>query len=327
MFPVTRPLRQTVSTIVLLVLTVVPTALVSAIAWRINRPGHIRDVEIDLGRKLGMQVSLDQVGYPGPERSCTTAWCCAGRAAWQRACRNRPRRRGSRDPGRSRADVAARKPEAACREPWPGHGSAGLDHPALDRAASRTDSPFCRVVPARSRPRRSAIHVQGRGGRVPGGSSAPALKLAYQVPGAGKGSRCELVVLRDRRAEPFVTSLTFKTLEGSPLPARILNVFFDAEDWLGSEANVTGTLSLRQSGSTEWKAEFHGELLDVDLARLIGRRFPRHRLTGRARLAFEAASWGQRPGGQGPGWVEIKGELVAGQGSIGVDFLEALRGR
>ncbi len=66
MFPVTRPLRQTGSTILLLVLTVVPTAFVSAIAWRINRPGHIRDVEIDLGRKLGMQVSLDEVGYPVP---------------------------------------------------------------------------------------------------------------------------------------------------------------------------------------------------------------------------------------------------------------------
>ena len=153
---------------------------------------------------------------------------------------------------------------------------------------------------------------------------APALKLAYQVPGAGKGSRCELVLTRDRRTEPFETSLTFKTMDGSPLPARMLNVFFDAEDWLGAEAKVTGTLSLRQAGSTDWKADFHGELIDVDLTRLVGRRFPRHRLTGRARVAFEQASWGQRPGGQGPGWVQIKGELMAGPGAIGVDLLEAL---
>ena len=90
------------------------------------------------------------------------------------------------------------------------------------------------------------------------------------------------------------------------------------------EAKVTGTLSLRQAGSTEWKADFQGELLDVDLGPLVGRRFPRHRLTGRARVAFEKARWGERPGGQGPGWVEVKGELMAGQGSIGVDLLEAL---
>ena len=33
-----------------------------------------------------------------------------------------------------------------------------------------------------------------------------------------------------------------------PLPARVLNVFFDADDWLGTEAKVEGTLSLRQDG-------------------------------------------------------------------------------
>jgi hypothetical protein len=39
---------------------------------------------------------------------------------------------------------------------------------------------------------------------------------------------------------------------------------------------------------------------------------------------FDKASWGQRPGGQGPGWLEVKGELVAGQGAIGIALLEAL---
>ena len=43
---------------------------------------------------------------------------------------------------------------------------------------------------------------------------APTLKLAYDVPGGGKGSRCELCLTRDRRTEPFETSLTFKTVEG-----------------------------------------------------------------------------------------------------------------
>ena len=62
----TRPLRRTLSTILLLFLTVVPTALVAAIAWRINQPGHIRDVEVELGRNLGMQVSLASVAYPSP---------------------------------------------------------------------------------------------------------------------------------------------------------------------------------------------------------------------------------------------------------------------
>ena len=34
----------------LVFLTIVPTGIVAAIAWRINRPGHVRDVEIELSR-------------------------------------------------------------------------------------------------------------------------------------------------------------------------------------------------------------------------------------------------------------------------------------
>jgi hypothetical protein len=132
------------------------------------------------------------------------------------------------------------------------------------------------------------------------------------------------VVTRERRAEPFETSLVFKTVEGSPLPASMLNILFDADDWLGSEAKISGTLVLRQAGSSEVNASFQGELLDVDLAQLVGRRFPRHRLTGKARIAFENAAWGKRPSGQGPGWVSVKGKLSSGQGSIGLDLFEAL---
>ena len=49
MFPLTRPMRQTLATIALVGLTVIPTGVVATIAWRINRPGHVRDVEIELG--------------------------------------------------------------------------------------------------------------------------------------------------------------------------------------------------------------------------------------------------------------------------------------
>ena len=38
-----------------------PTVLVAVWAWRIHRPGHIRDVEIELGRQLGLQVTLEGV--------------------------------------------------------------------------------------------------------------------------------------------------------------------------------------------------------------------------------------------------------------------------
>src|SRR3954453_23373823 len=68
MFPwnLTRPYRQGLATLALLVLTVVPTIYVGATAWRINRGAHLREVEIAIGRPLGLEVSLEGVSYPRP---------------------------------------------------------------------------------------------------------------------------------------------------------------------------------------------------------------------------------------------------------------------
>src|SRR5262249_9772157 len=151
----------------------------------------------------------------------------------------------------------------------------------------------------------------------------PTLRLAYRLAESGAGTRCELTLGRDRSAETVRTTLLFKTIEGVPLPARVLDVLFDSGDWLGARAKVEGTLALGQRGAGEWEAEFQGKLIDVDLATLVGRRFPRHRLAGPARVAIHSARWGERPG-QGPGWIEAQGELLATQGSIGIDLCNAL---
>src|SRR6516164_6424142 len=66
MFPVTRPVRQGLATFAVVAFTIVPTGYVSILAWRINRPGHVRDIEIDLGHQLGLRVSLQGVRYPRP---------------------------------------------------------------------------------------------------------------------------------------------------------------------------------------------------------------------------------------------------------------------
>ena len=321
----TRPLRQTLSTILLLCLTVVPTALIGAIAWRINQPGHIRDVEVELGRNLGMQVSLESVAYPGPGQVVYSGVVVRGQE---------PRGQSFAEVGRAdsirmhRADreltVVLENPKLHAESP--GQGLALLDlfiqrSAALPFERVGLTAATCGLDLGREDLSYTFKDVAGEFLADP---KAPTLKLAYEVPGAGKGSRCELVLSRDRSREPFETSLSLRTVEGSPLPGRLLNVFFNAEDWLGTEAKISGTLNLREVNAAGWTADFHGEILDLDLARLVGQRFPRHRLTGRARITFEHASWGQRPSGQGPGWLEVKGELSSGQGAIGIDLLDAL---
>ena len=325
MFPLTRRLRQTISTVLLLVLTVCPTAIVAAIAWRINQPGHIRDVEVELGRNIGMQVSLTSVSYPGPGEIVYRGVVVRGQE---------PRGKSFSEIGRADAvrlksvdhelTVLLENPELHAASP-------ALGLALLDLFIQRSTSlPFERVgltaPTCQIELGGEDVHFSFKdvAGEFLAEMSTPTLRLAYDIPGNGNASRCEFVLARDRRAEPFETSLSFKTVEGSPLPARMLNVLFDAEDWLGNEAKVLGTLNLKAARSTEWMADFQGEILDLDLARLVERRFPRHHLTGRARVAIEKATWGQRPGGQGPGWLEVKGELRVGQGAIGVALLESL---
>ncbi len=325
MFPVTRPLRQSVCTVVLLLLTALPTLAIAMIAWRINQPGHLRDVEVELGRKLGMHVSLDGVDYPAPGD-------VVYRGLVLRA--QEPGGKGFAEIGRadlvrlshSDHDLTVLLENPRLHAAGPSQGMALVDM-IIQRSISvpveriGVSAPECRLDLGKDDLQFTFTEVAGEFLADP---AAPTLRLAYSVPGSGKGSRCELVLTRNRRTEPMETSLLFKTVEGAPLPARMLGVLFDADGWLGKEAKISGTLQLRQAGSADWKASFQGEMLDVDLARLFTTRFPRHQLTGRARLSFEKAVWGQRPSGQGPGWVEVKGQLLAGSGSIGLNLYESL---
>ena len=63
--------------------------------------------------------------------------------------------------------------------------------------------------------------------------SNPTLRVAYRLAEPGSVTRCELTLNRDRGENPVRTLLVLKTLEGLPLPARVLDVFFDTRDWLG----------------------------------------------------------------------------------------------
>src|SRR5690242_6671484 len=66
MLTLTRPQRQVLATLGLLAFSVAPTGYVAFVAWRVNRPGHVRDVEVELGRQFGVRVTLESVRYPRP---------------------------------------------------------------------------------------------------------------------------------------------------------------------------------------------------------------------------------------------------------------------
>jgi hypothetical protein len=324
MFPVSRPFRQGLATLALVVLTVLPTAFMAAWAWRIHRPGHIRDVEIELGRQLGLQVTIEAVRYPRP-----------GEVVFRGIVLRHEEPRGGGLTEIARADLVRsvrgdreltlhaenlKLRGSSPRQALVQVGSWLQKSTAIPYERVNLAAPNCRVELGRES---LGYDVQEVAGEFVLDRTNPTLRLAYRLAETGAGTRCELTLGRDRSAEPIRTALSFKTVEGVPLPARVLEVFFETREWLGPRARVEGSLALSQRGAGEWEAEFQGNLLEVDLAALVGNRFPHHRLAGPARVAIQSARWGDRPG-QGPGWIEAKGELVSSQGAIGVDLCNAL---
>lgn len=323
MFPLSRPFRQGLATAALVVLTVLPTAFVAVHAWRINRPGHVRDVEIALGRRLGMQVTLDRATYPRP-----------GEVVYQGIVlrREEPRSKGLVELARAGTiriisagrDLTIHAEDMTLVGETPKEAMATVDA-LLQRSGElpydrvNLTIPSCRIELGDG----LAFSIQDIAGAFQADPVEPKLSVAYRMVEDDSKTRCELVLSRKRSVDPVQTTLAFKTLEGPPLSARALNVFFDATGWMGDDAKVAGSLDLRRSGTREWEGEFQGDLLDIDLAALVDRRFPSHRLAGSARVAVESARWGDRPG-QGPGWIEAKGRLSAARGVVGADLLGAL---
>jgi hypothetical protein len=324
MFPLTRPIRQGLATAALLVLTVLPTILVGTYAWRINRPGHIRDVEIELGRQLGLQVTLEAVRYPRP-----------GEITYQGIVLRREEPGGKALAEIARAELVrlvrgeneltlhaeglalqGESPRQALFQVGPlFQRSFAIPYDRIHLAA-----PSCELDLDRQGLHYTALDVAGE---FLSDHTNPTVRVAYRLGESSGVTRCELMLSRNRAADPVETALSLKTLEGHPLPARVLDVFFETDDWLGPRAKVNGSLSLSQAGAGDWEADFQGNLSDVDLATLVGHRFPRHHLTGTARIALQHAHWGDRPG-QGRGWREARGEMAVGQGTIGVDLVAAL---
>jgi hypothetical protein len=330
MFPLTltRPYRQVLCTAAVILFAIVPTVYVTATAVQIHRKGHLHAVERELGWALGLQVAVEGVTYPRP-----------GEVVYRGIVlrQEEPRRKGLTEIARAGVLRLRR-----------GSGELSL---ATEGLRLRGESPTLFMAQVGSFLQRSDALPYGRislaaptceldlgagsgtdalrfrlsevAGTFQAHPVAPTVTVSYRVAAMDSSTRCELSMVRDRKSEPVRTTLALKTMEGLPLPARVLDLFFDTADWLGPEARVEGALTLRQTGAKGWEADFEGDLLDVDLSVLVGRRFPGQHLSGLARVALKKAVWGDRPG-QGFGWVEAQGELTSGQGTIGIGLLRAL---
>ena len=321
----TRPQRNVVTTAALVVLTVLPTVYVGYTAWRIGRPAHLREVEGLVGGPLGLKVSLGAVRYPRP-----------GEVVYRQLVirQEEPRHKGLKEIASAdqvwirRSDreltveteglkIHGESPRQAIAQlgellqkssSEPAYERIVLSAPTLDLDLGSGIAPF---------------RLRDVVGDFLADKVVPTVRASYRLIAFDSNTRCELNLTRDRKTEPVRTTIVMKTMEGLPLPAKVLDPLFDSAGWLGSDAKVEGNLTLRQDGAKDWEADFEGNLLDIDLAEVVAKRFPYHQIHGKARLGISSAKWAERPG-QGYGWVSVNGELNSGPGSIGFGLLNAL---
>ena len=319
----TRPVRQVLATILLLGGAVVPTLLVATIAWRINQPGHVRDVEVRLGRELGCRVTLEAVRYPQP-----------GLVVYHGIIvhTDDPRSGGLNEAVRADSVVVEMTGNEASliaegltfRAESPSQARSILAN-LIHRSSRFTglnrvglSALRCKIEPGLGL---ESTEVEDLAVSLQLDREAPGqLQASMQARKGNDRTRCELSLTHEQAA----TTLTVKTMSGPPLTAKALTPFFDVESWLGTKANLSGTLTMTQVGTADWTLLFQGELANIDLASLVSGRFPDHELNGLGRLLITSARWGDRPG-QDHGWVQAHGKLAADQGSIGRSLLDALR--
>lgn len=313
----------------------VPTGWIAWHSWRVNQPAHRLEVAAELSRQIGLEVQIESVSYPQPDR-----------AQFRGVVLRVPRRpeAGSAGDGAELARIDRAVVDRDGRQ-WTlslegltfrGNGPRdvmGLVEQGLARCAS---APFDRahVIAGRCQiglgPDIAPFALDELAATLAFEGGSPRLTASYRLPtaaGAGDGAeppRCELTLTHERRAGASRPVLTFRTLGGQSVPSTVLSPFFDPEGWLGDESRVAGELTLREDDTREWEASFRGTVQGVDLAQVVSRVAPHLGLAGRARLEIASARWANQAG-RGPGWVEAQGKLVGGTGAISGALLAALR--
>lgn len=318
---VSRPVRQTLATVAVVAGMILPTLAICWWAWSVNRPGHVREVEVRLSRALGMQIGLESVTYPRPGEIELTGVSFR---------QEEPRGRVFREVARARSlsiheesghalrvetpelELVADHAESAVDQLERLLKKASLDHPAIRKVNFVAERcVFAAEAGSTERPVRQ--EWRGVAGSAELGSDQVNVMAAGWTHTGEDRTRCEIRLARRRQGEQAETRIQVATMEGPAVAATMLEPIFDARGWFGERAKVQGTLELKRVESQPWQAQFAGTLNQVDLAAMVNGRFGLHRLSGIGQIDIRTARWSDRAG-QGPGWSEIEGDLTAGPG-------------
>ncbi|MFM1802502.1 MAG: hypothetical protein RJA81_1854 [Planctomycetota bacterium] len=321
MILINRLHRQLAATGFVVLALILPTIVTLWWVWTVNRPGHVRDVEVQLSRQLGMQIGLDAVRYPRPGEMILVNPVFR---------HEEPRGRVFRELARAKSIVLKTGQDQLQVEAF----AMQIVSDSADSAVSRLSQILSRMNQQGATPVRIAFSADTCEVLVEHGASGRPVRSQWKTIAGMIDSRpdqatiqasvwnvdrqdqtrCELKLVRKRQGEQAATEIQVATMEGS-LPAVLLEPLIDTRGWMGEKATVQGQITMRQTEQQPWDASFAGTFQKVDLSKLVTGRFGPYRLSGDGKIHIRKAQWGQRVN-QGSGWREVEGDMTAGPGSV-----------
>jgi len=310
-----------------LLLCVLPTALVSA--WCVVRrlPGRTEAEARRLGRQLGLRVSLAKVRHlrPGvvlyegleladPESGRSVARCRLLQAGWSRAT-------GGQSQSETSLVMIASQPEIESEA----LGLLGeLLRRLLTRQSGRTDvEVWLSAGEVTLRAEENSQTLTELQGHIERADSVTRAEVSFRLAGAETSEAVGIRICRNHHTKPPTSSFELDT-RGAELPCRMLAMGLAELTPLGPRSRFRGYIWAKENPGGQacqgWEGEVTGQLLDVDLERLVTDQFP-HKLSGTAEITVQSARF---RGGRLEEGVAV---LAAGPGVISGSLIDAAAGR
>lgn len=121
-------------------------------------------------------------------------------------------------------------------------------------------------------------------GRIEMADEGATATLRFRLPEHEEGEPPLFSISRRRTDSGMGTTAKLATL-GAELPVSMLSPWLDLTGLLGADATFQGTLAIDEEEG-QYGCQAAGVLADIDLERLIGRRFPQH-IVGRATIEIK----------------------------------------
>jgi hypothetical protein len=318
MFPLHDSTRRRIGIAGFLFLCLAPTILVAG--WCVARhlPGHAAREADRLGRLLGFEVALGGLRHPRPGVVLYEGLELADPETGRPVLRCRLLEAGwvQRDAAQGRQQpllvLIASQPEVE---------AAALDRlgQVLHRVLQRQSGPaqadvrlVAREVTLRADENSQTLtDVQGG---VETSSARAQAEARFRLAGVETFGPIRIRIVRDRQATPPAAGFELDT-GGAEVPCGLLAMGLPVLEPLGPQGRFRGYVWASRTAEG-WSGEVTGQLLDVDLGRLVTDHFP-HRLSGTGQVTIHSARFHRGRLEEG------SGTLVVGRGVISRSLLDA----